>query len=442
LTIGSGTGPADGLTALYAQWAAALGQPSGAFDANAVAPEVAKLLQAYTALVGGGMSLPPLAGIPSGRWRATLAPWLQAAESAYQQWARSPAAADYVVTTAQAAMTHRKSLPTEWGQGYGAAAAARDAFGLPAEGMPRVVMWEEGAARVYQYGESTHRSAPLFIVYAMINRPSILDLDAERSMIRGLVAGGRTVYVLEWGDPGPADQGRPLVDWVLGTVDRAVRAVAGRRAIDLMGICQGGVFALCYAALEPRRVRRLVTLVTPVDCHTPDDVLSHWIRHLDVGPMVSAQSAVSGAALATAFQALAPYRLGVGKYLDLLDHADDPRWVQRFRRMERWVHDSPDQPAAAWCDFVQRCYQQNQLVRGTLTLGDRAVDLGRIEAPLLNVYALDDHIVPPAASRALAGLTRSKRYDEIAVPTGHIGIFVSQRAAGLPARIAEWLARR
>ena len=69
-------------------------------------------------------------------------------------------------------------------------------------------------------------------------------------------------------------------------------------------------------------------------------------------------------------------------------------------------------------------------------------DLGRIEAPLLNVYALDDHIVPPAASRALAGLTRSKRYDEIAVPTGHIGIFVSQRAAGLPARIAEWLARR
>ncbi len=436
----AGPGDVGGFAALYAQWASALRPSTGTLDPNTIAPELLKLLQSHGPF-REGPTLPP-EGIPPGRWRATLAPWLHAAESAYQQWARSAAAADLVGAAVRAAVAHHPHLPADWSRGVGADASAWAALGLPAEGMPRTLVWEEGAARVFRYGDATARSTPLLIVYALINRPSILDLEAERSMIRGLVAGGRAVYLLEWGDPRPDAPGWTWSELVLGTLDRAVRTVAGRRTIDLMGICQGGVFALCYAALVPRRIRRLVTLVTPVDCQTLDDLLSHWMRRLDVGPMALSQSVIPGAALAAVFQALAPYRLGLGKYLDLLDHADDPHWVQRFRRMERWVHDSPDQPAALWADFVQRCYQQNQLLHGTLTLGDRTVDLARIEAPLLNVYALDDHIVPPAASRALAGLTRSKRYDEMAVPTGHIGIFVSQRAAGLPARIAEWLARR
>jgi Poly(3-hydroxyalkanoate) synthetase len=53
-------------------------------------------------------------------------------------------------------------------------------------------------------------------------------------------------------------------------------------AINLLGICQGGAFSLCYTALHADKVKNLITMVTPVDFHTPDNMLSHWCRNLDV----------------------------------------------------------------------------------------------------------------------------------------------------------------
>jgi polyhydroxyalkanoate synthase len=221
-----------------------------------------------------------------------------------------------------------------------------------------------------------------------------------------------------------------------------VRAVGGRRAIDLLGVCQGGVLALCYAALEQRKIRRLVTMVTPVAFQTADDLLSHWLRGVDVARLESASQALPGALLPPVFQALAPFRLSLAKYFDLMDHCQDPEWVEHFRRMEHWVHDSPGLPARATAEFVRSCYQEDRLRAGTLMLADRRVDLSAIRAPLLNVYALEDHIVPPDAARALSDVTNAREYDELAVPTGHIGVFVSRRAEGVPRRIASWLERR
>jgi len=58
----------------------------------------------------------------------------------------------------------------------------------------------------------------------------------------------------------------------------------------------------------------------------------------------------------------------------------------------------------------------------------------------LNIFARDDHLVPPAASRALRSLTSSADYSEVELPGGHIGIYVSARArAQLVAAVADWL---
>ena len=285
------------------------------------------------------------------------------------------------------------------------------------------------------------RSTPVLIVYALVNRPSILDLEPGRSLIGGLVEAGRDVYLLDWGDPTEADHGRSLDDFVLGTLARAVTAIGRGRPIDLLGVCQGGVLSLLYTASQPSRVRRLVTMVTPVDFHTGEDLLSHWVRSLERSAAAEPQR-MPGFMLDAVFQSLAPFRIGMGKVIDLLDHIHDEPWVRLFRRMEQWVHDGPDQPARFAATFSSLFYQQNCLVGGPFEFGGARVDLRQIRSPLLNIYGLQDHIVPPASSRALAGLTQSKRYTEIAVPTGHIGMFVSSRAAELPRQIAGWLARR
>ncbi len=78
-----------------------------------------------------------------------------------------------------------------------------------------------------------------------------------------------------------------------------------------------------------------------------------------------------------------------------------------------------------------------------MELGGRVVDLKKIDMPLLNVFAEQDHLVPPASSRPLNDLVASKDKEIIHFPGGHIGIFVSSSAQKKVApAIARWLADR
>ena len=78
-----------------------------------------------------------------------------------------------------------------------------------------------------------------------------------------------------------------------------------------------------------------------------------------------------------------------------------------------------------------------------MKIGGRQVDLKNITCPVLNVYALQDHLVPPDASRALRSLTGSKDYTELSFPGGHIGIYVSGKAQKtVPPAIGNWLDER
>jgi polyhydroxyalkanoate synthase len=308
--------------------------------------------------------------------------------------------------------------------------AARDA--VYADG--KVVLWR------YRSIAKPSGQPPLLIVYAMVNRPYVLDLQPDRSLIRGLLNEGVDVWLLDWGTPDRSDRWTPLDDYVCRHVHRAVEHLrAAHGAADLLGVCQGGTLSLCYAALEPANVRRLVTMVTPVDFHTPENLLSKWARGIDVDRLVDTLGNVPGELLNATFLSLMPFRLTLAKYAALADDAGDPAALANFARMERWIFDSPDQPGEAFRAFVTQFFQRNALVAGTLELGGRRVDLARVAMPVLNVYATRDHLVPPSASTPLGRCVGSRKYREIAFPGGHIGIYVSARSLELPGRIAAWL---
>ena len=94
-------------------------------------------------------------------------------------------------------------------------------------------------------------------------------------------------------------------------------------------------------------------------------------------------------------------------------------------------------------EFIKYFYQNNALINGNLAIAGRKVNLKDITVPVLNIYARDDHLVPPDSSRALKGLTSSNDYTEMVFPGGHIGIYVSSRAQKtLPPAIADWLSER
>jgi polyhydroxyalkanoate synthase subunit PhaC len=128
---------------------------------------------------------------------------------------------------------------------------------------------------------------------------------------------------------------------------------------------------------------------------------------------------------------------------DLIDVVDDEDKFMNFLRMEKWLADRPHHPGEAAKQWLKELYQDNRLIKGTFELSGRKVDLKSITAPVLNVFALDDHIIPPDCSRALGGKIGGDDYTEIPLPGSHVGLFVSSRSQGkLSQSIADWLVAR
>jgi len=311
-------------------------------------------------------------------------------------------------------------------------------------------VWTCGKTTLYRYqplsGVAPSPGArPLLICFALVNRPYVLDLQPDRSLVRRLLEAGLPVYLIDWGDADDSDRRVDLEQYIrvhLGGSVQAVLREHGAAALDLLGVCQGGVLSLCYTALFPQTVANLVTLTTPVDFHTADNLLSKWVRGIDTR-LIEASGNVPGELLNTLFLALMPFRLTQEKYVRLLTGNPDQRAVEDFVRMEKWIFDSPPQAAAALAQFVRWFYQENRLLRGTLQIGTSPVRLADIRQPLLNLYALQDHIVPAAASAVLGAHVGSRDYSECAIATGHIGMYVSRAAREeIPARIVGWLGER
>jgi poly[(R)-3-hydroxyalkanoate] polymerase subunit PhaC len=311
---------------------------------------------------------------------------------------------------------------------------------------------------LYRYRPLAPRAVetPLLIAYSLIGRHTMTDLQEDRSLIRNLLKRGVDVWVVDWGNPSRADRYLTLDDYVLGYLDDCVAAVrreAGAEAVNLLGICEGGVLALAYAALEPARVRNLVLTVTPLDFHADqkEERLEHgflnvWTRSLtarDVDRMIEVWGVLPGDFMGAIFSMLTPIRSLTKYNIDLLEVMDDEAKLLNYLRMEKWLADRPHHAGEAAKQWLKDLYQDNKLINNELELGGRTVDLRRVTMPVLNIYAQDDHIIPAPTSRALDGRLGTGDYTELGLPGGHIGVFVSGKSQGIVGKgIVDWLADR
>ncbi|MCB0073763.1 MAG: alpha/beta fold hydrolase, partial [Caldilineaceae bacterium] len=129
---------------------------------------------------------------------------------------------------------------------------------------------------------------PVLISYALVNRPYMTDLQDNRSLVKNLLQLGLDIYLIDWGYPGPTERWLTLEDYIDGYLDNCVDAIRTRHGIDqinLLGICQGGVFSLCYAATHPEKIKNLITMVAPVDFHVKGTagcgLLNSWCQSMD-----------------------------------------------------------------------------------------------------------------------------------------------------------------
>lgn len=319
---------------------------------------------------------------------------------------------------------------------------------VPSGVSPKELVYEEDKLKLYHYKHpegAPEPRAPILIIYALVNRPYMVDLQEHRSTVRGLLNAGLDVYLIDWGYPDRADRFINLDDYVNGYINHCVDVVrkrSGADAINILGICQGGVLSLSYVALHPEKVKNLVTMVTPVDFHVPEFIFGNLLRHVDVNLMIDTTGNVPGELLNAMFLSLKPFRLTGQKYIDMVDLLDDPKQMDTFMRMEKWIFDSPNLAGEAFRQFAIELVQQNKLVKGGFTINGRAVRLKNVTMPVLNIYAMNDDIVPPSASKPLKNLVGTRDYTEIAFPGGHIGIYTGGKSKDVPPAIGQWVTAR
>jgi polyhydroxyalkanoate synthase len=314
---------------------------------------------------------------------------------------------------------------------------------------PTEVIYREDKMALHRYVSpfgKPRNPVPLVIVYALVNRPYMADLQEDRSLVRGVLRAGQDVYLIDWGYPDRADRFLTMEDYINGYLDRCVDVLRRKHGVDqinVLGICQGGTFSLCYSAMHPDKVKNLITMVTPVDFKTPNDLLSRWVQQIDVDLLVDTVGNVPGDLMNWMFLSLKPFRLMGQKYLDMVDQLEDEDQARNFLRMEKWIFDSPDQVGETFRQFVKDFYQNNRLIKGEVQIGRHTVDLKKVTMPVLNIYARQDHLVPPPASVALKGYVGTRDYRELDFPGGHIGIYVSGKSQKtVPPAIGQWLDER
>jgi polyhydroxyalkanoate synthase len=313
---------------------------------------------------------------------------------------------------------------------------------------PKNLVYQEDKVSLYHYEPKAERISPVptLIVYALVNRQYMMDLQQDKSVISRWLELGLDVYIIDWGYPDKMDKYLTLEDYVDGYIDNAVEVVrqrSGQDKINLLGVCQGGTLCVMYSALYPEKIKNLVTMVTPVDFSTEDGLLFVWSKHMNVDNLVDAFGVVPGSFMNTGFLMLKPFQLMLDKYMGLLENLDNPDMVREFLRMEKWIFDSPAQAGEAFRRFIKDLFQENLLIQNKFELGGRTVNLKNITMPLLNVFAEQDHLVPPASSKPLNDAVASTDKDTISFPGGHIGIYVSSRSQkDVAPSVAKWLNER
>lgn len=313
---------------------------------------------------------------------------------------------------------------------------------------PYDVVYEEDRVKLKHYKPAVKKTlkTPLLIVYALINRETMLDLQPGRSVVQNLLNEGIDLYMIDWGYPTRKDRYLNIDDHVNGYMGNAIDFIRRESKVDkinLMGVCMGGTFSVIYTALNTEKVKNLITTVTPTNFDTDKGLLHIWTREIDADRLVNAYGNMPGDILNIAFLLLNPARLMIDKYVGFMENIDNKVFVENFIRMEKWIFDSPDVPGETFRQFIKDCYQKNLLIQNKMMVGGRKVNLKKITVPILNIYGRFDHLVPPEACELLTKKVGSKDTEDMCIDTGHIGIYVSSKCQReLAPKIARWLKER
>jgi polyhydroxyalkanoate synthase len=227
----------------------------------------------------------------------------------------------------------------------------------------------------------------------------ILDLSPDNSLIRWLVAQGRTVFAISWRNPDKAMRDTSLDDYrsrgVMAAIE-AVQAICGQAKIHATGYCLGGTLLSIAAATMARdgdtRLASLSLFAAQTDFTEAGElqlfITEDQLSFLD--DIMQSQGYLDSAQMGGAFQILRSNDLiwshAIHDYQ--LGEQDAP-----FDLMA-WNADGTRLPARMHSEYLCSLFLNNELAEGRFCVGGRPLALNDIKLPMFVVSTEQDHIAP------------------------------------------------
>ena len=319
---------------------------------------------------------------------------------------------------------------------------------------PGEVVFENDLFQLIQYTPATEKVAaePLLYVPPLVNRYYMIDLRPKSSLIKWLVDQGRTVFVISWVNPTAAHRGKDVAAYVTQGIVTAVEQVTRRtkQAPDLFSFCLGGTLAaiaLAWLAAKGRagEVNSATLIGSMVDFADMRD-WSTFVHEGHLGALedhLEAQGFIDSLELQRLFAAM---------------RANDLIWssvVQHYLLAQpappsdllTWFEDGTRIPAAFLKSYNRDLLLNNRLKEPAgFKVGDVAIDLAAITAPMLVIALKEDHV---SAWSAVYDGARLLGADFILGGSGHNAGVINPPAANKhgywtgdarPAAAEDWLA--
>ena len=313
---------------------------------------------------------------------------------------------------------------------------------------PNDIVSETRLYRLLHYHSlvKTVSSTPILVVYALVNRSYVLDLQPNKSWIRHLLMQGFDVYLLDWKSPARIDKYVSFDDYVNSYIDDCVEIVQNNNSSDkitLHGYCMGSSMSAMYTSLHQEKIKNLVTIAPVIDTSKDTTVIANISKQMDIDKLVSYLGYLPPEKLYECYSILKPFKQGVNKYFNLIENIDNETFVQNFLRIEKWLYDTPPIAGETIKQWINDIYKKNLLVKNQFKLGTTIVDLKKINVPLLNIVAEEDHLVSPECSVPLNEVVSSEDKRLIRFHTGHVGLIASSYSQNnvLP-KVGQWIKSR
>lgn len=311
---------------------------------------------------------------------------------------------------------------------------------------PSEMIWRLNKTSVSYFPAKRKKyQTPILFIYSIINKPSILNLTPDSSVIKSFTNQGYDVYLLDFGSPGIEDKNIGLNEYIL-YIHKAVKRIvhhSGSHRISLFGYCLGGTFAAIYTSLYPTHIKNLILFAAPIDFETLPFLNSwkkEWLhekKHL-LQSLKNEYGIIPASFVKHGMKWLiSPF--SITPKLAVLSDLSNEDSVNRWISFNQWLNDHIPMSGKVFQEFMNDLVTENKLVKNKLIIHGKRVSLKNIRCPMLVITTENDTLVPKEMTFPIMKKVSSMDKKFLSIKGGHISIALRTNK---PLDIFQWIEKR